>query len=87
MSNIYSGFLSLNMHWLSAPIALWAARRHVALLRFGRPVFESRLADLSWSRPPSLSPTLFPVFLLSYEIKGKNAKKKKKPKNALALQT
>uniref|UniRef100_A0A673H0K8 Cyclin K n=1 Tax=Sinocyclocheilus rhinocerous TaxID=307959 RepID=A0A673H0K8_9TELE len=39
---------------MSSPIASWAARRHVAPLRFGRPVFESRLVDLSRSHPPSL---------------------------------
>ncbi|XP_073689489.1 rho-related GTP-binding protein RhoN isoform X2 [Garra rufa] len=39
----------------SALIALWAAHRHTASLCSGRPVFESRLEDLSRSCPPSLS--------------------------------
>lgn len=39
----------------SMPITLLAARRHTALLRYGRPEIESRLVDLSRTWPHSLS--------------------------------
>ncbi len=65
---------------LLAPIASWAACQHVAPLRFGRPLFESRLADLSRSRPPSLSLQL--RFLSNYyQIKAKSGKNKIFKKN------
>ncbi len=53
--------------------------QNTAPLRYGRPKFESRLEDLSWSHPIICFPTLLPVSSdLSYHNKGKNAKKKKK---------
>ncbi len=48
-----------------APIALWAARRHITLLRFGHPEFESWLMDLFWSRPP-LSPPVHYIYNYIY---------------------
>lgn len=55
---------------LLVPIELWAARQHIALLRFRHPEFEPQLADFSLFHPP-LSPTSLPVSLLSYHNKEK----------------
>jgi len=60
-------------------MASWAARRHVVPMQFRWLEFEFRLAVLSQSRP-LLSPTLLPIYIMSYRNKGKNAKKKKKKK-------
>lgn len=78
-----------SMHWLL--IGFWdqkwifvgtSSLLGSAPLRFGHPEFKSRLTDLSQSHPPSLSPTLFLSYMLSYpNKKAKMTKINQKKKN------
>ncbi len=69
---------SFNYDEWSAPIASCAARWHVVPLLFERPVFESRLVDLSRSRPPSLSNYVSCLTTVLKKVKTPNINLKKK---------
>lgn len=52
---------------LLTPIALWAVRRHIALLHSGRPKFESQLVNLY--HPPFPQPLIKGVKLCSETLR------------------